>query len=63
MIEAILIILIAIFLLISRFGKNDTVGSSVKNTFSKVISKIMPYNYDDVKKMQNHRSCLTAIRC
>ena len=50
MIEAILIILIAIFLLISRFGKNDTVGSSVKNTFSKVVSKIMPYNYDDVKK-------------
>ena len=49
MIESILIIVITIFVLISRFGKNDNVSSSVKSTYKKIISKIMPYNYDDVK--------------
>lgn len=50
MIEAILIILITIFVLISRFGKNDTVGSSIKSGYKKIMSKVMPYNYDDVKE-------------
>jgi len=50
MIEAILIILITIFCLISRFGKNDSVSGTVKGVFSKIASKIMPYNYDDVKQ-------------
>ncbi len=50
MIESILIIAITIFVLISRFGKNDSVSSSVKNGFRKVMSKVMPYNYDDVKE-------------
>ena len=50
MIEIILIILITAFCLISRFGKNDSVSGSVKSVFSKVMSKIMPYNYDDVKE-------------
>ena len=49
MIETILIILITIFLLISRFGKNDSVNGTIKRGYKKVISKIMPYNYDDVK--------------
>ena len=49
MIESILIILITIFVLISRFGKNDSVGSSVKGTYKKLMSKLIPYNYDDVK--------------
>ena len=50
MIEAILIILITIFVLISRFGKNDSVSNSVGSVYKKVISKVMPYNYDDVKE-------------
>ena len=50
MVESILIILITIFVLISIFGKNESVGGSVKAGFSKIMSKIMPYNYDDVKE-------------
>jgi len=50
MIEIILIILITIFVLVSRFGKNDTVGSSTKNAFKNIMAKLMPYNYDDVKE-------------
>ena len=50
MIEGILIFIITIYALISRFGKNDSVYSSVKGTFNKLMSKLMPYNYDDVKK-------------
>ena len=49
MVEAILIIVITIFMLISRFGKNDTVVGSIKNGYKKVISKVIPYDYDDVK--------------
>ena len=49
MIESILIILIAIFVLITRFGKNDSVGSSIKGGYKKLLSKVMPYNYEDVK--------------
>ena len=49
MIESILIILIAIFVLITRFGKNDSVGASVKGSYKKLLSKVMPYNYEDVK--------------
>ena len=50
MIESILIALIAIYALISRFGKNDSVNGTVKNGFHLLMSKLMPYNYDDVKK-------------
>ena len=50
MIEGIIIVLITIYALISRFGKNESVYNSVKGTFSKIMSKVMPYNYDDVKK-------------
>ncbi len=49
-VEIVLIVIITIFALISRFGKNENVYGSVKGTFSKLASKIMPYNYDDVKK-------------
>ena len=49
MIESILIIVITIFVLITRFGKNDSVGQSVKSGYKKLMSKIMPYNYEDVK--------------
>lgn len=50
MIESILIIVITIFVLITRFGKNDSVSDSVKSGYKKIMAKIMPYNYDDVKK-------------
>lgn len=50
MIESIIIVVLAIFALISRFGKNDTVYGSIKGTFHKIVSKVMPYNYEDVKK-------------
>ncbi len=50
MIESILIVLITIFLLISRFGKNDSVNGSIKTGYKKIMSKLMPYNYDDVRK-------------
>ena len=49
MLESILIIVITIFVLISRLGKNDSVGSSLIKGYSKIMSKIMPYDYDDVK--------------
>ena len=49
MIESIIIILITIFALITIYGKNNSVNSAFKKTFTKLISKIMPYNYDDVK--------------
>ena len=49
MLESILIIVITIFVLITRFGKNDSVGQSVKSGYKKLMSKIMPYNYEDVK--------------
>ena len=49
MIETVLILLITVFLLVSRFGKNDSVSSSIKSGFRKVMSKVMPYNYEDVK--------------
>ena len=39
MIEIIIIILITIFVLISRFGKNDTVYGSVKSIFDKHFFK------------------------
>lgn len=50
MIESILIGLITIFILISRFGKNDSVPGFVKNVINKTFSKLIPYNYEDVKK-------------
>lgn len=50
MIESILIVFITFFVLISRFGKNDSVSGTVKNTYKKFMSKLMPYNYDDVKE-------------
>ena len=50
MIETILILFITIFLLISRYGKNDSVGESVKKGYSALMSKLMPYNYNDVKE-------------
>ncbi len=50
MIESILIVLIVIFVLISRFGKNDTVYGSVRGTVTKFLSKLIPYNYEDVRK-------------
>ena len=50
MIESILILLITSYLLVSRFGKNDSVSGSVKSAYKKIMSKIIPYNYDDVKK-------------
>ena len=49
MIETIIIILITIFALITIYGKNDSVSGTLKNTYKKLISKVMPYNYDDVK--------------
>lgn len=49
MLESILIIVITTFVLITRFGKNDSVGQSVKSGYKKLMSKIMPYNYEDVK--------------
>ena len=49
MIETIIIILITIFALVSAFGKNDSVNETFKKTYKKLISKVMPYNYDDVK--------------
>ena len=51
MIEGILIIIITAFVLISRFGKNEYVVGTVKSTFSKIFSKIIPYNYNDVTKI------------
>jgi len=50
MIEGIIIVLITAYALISRFGKNDSVYSSIKGTFGKLMSKIMPYNYEIVKE-------------
>ncbi|MBQ3020639.1 MAG: hypothetical protein IJD92_00255 [Bacilli bacterium] len=50
MIESILILFLAIFALVSRFGKNDSVGDTVKSKLKNTLSKIMPYNYEDVKK-------------
>ena len=50
MLESILIIVITIFVLITRFGKNDSVSGSVKSGYKKIMSKIIPYNYDDVKE-------------
>ena len=49
MIETIIIILITIFALITIYGKNESVSGTFKNTYRKLISKVMPYNYDDVK--------------
>jgi len=49
MIETIIIILITIFALITIYGKNDSVSSTFKNVYKKLVSKVMPYNYDDVK--------------
>ena len=51
MIEAIVIIFITVFVLVSRFGKNDSVVSSTKNFFGKIFSKFVPYNYQDVKRV------------
>lgn len=50
MIEILIIILITIYALISRYGKNDSVYGSISSAYSKIMSKFMPYNYDDVKK-------------
>jgi len=49
MIESIIIILITIFALITIYGKNESVSGTFKKTYKKLISKVMPYNYDDVK--------------
>jgi len=49
-IEGILIAIITAYALISRFGKNDTVYGSIKGVYAKIMGKIMPYNYEDVKK-------------
>ena len=50
MLEIVIVLFITIFALISRFGKNESVSGTVKSSFSKIVSKIMPYNYEDVKK-------------
>ena len=50
MLESIVIILLTTFVLISRFSKNDSVNGTVKKGYKKILSKILPYNYDDVKK-------------
>ena len=50
LIEGTLLIIITAFVLISRFGKNESVAGSAKSAFSKVFSKIVPYNYEDVQK-------------
>ena len=49
MLESIIIFLITVFVLITRFGKNDSVNSSFKSGSKKVFSKIMPYKYSDMK--------------
>lgn len=49
MLESILIFIITIFVLISRFGKNENVSSSIKNGYQKLMSKFIPYSYTDVK--------------
>ena len=51
MIETILIVLIVVFVLVSRFGKNDSVSGNVKSTFNKIFTKLVPYNYEDVKRV------------
>lgn len=51
MIEGILIIIITAFVLISRFGKNESVSGTVKGFINKIIIKLVPYNYDDVKRI------------
>ena len=50
MIESILIVLLTIFVIISRFGKNDSVNVAVKNGYKKILGKLLPYNFDDVRK-------------
>ena len=50
MIEGIIIAIITIYALISRFGKNESVYGTITGTFGKIMSKFMPYNYEDVKK-------------
>ena len=49
MIESIIVILITVFILINVFGNNDKVSDSIKGSYKKLFSKLMPYNYDDVK--------------
>ena len=49
MIESIIIVFITFFVLVSRFGNSDNVGKTVKGAYKKVMSKLIPYNYDDVK--------------
>lgn len=51
MIETILIVLILVFVLVSRFGKNDSVSGNVKSFFDKIFAKLVPYNYEDVKRV------------
>ena len=48
--EVLVIMTITVFILISRFGKNESVVSSAKSLFNKFFSKIVPYIYEDVKK-------------
>ncbi len=49
-VEIALIGAITLFALVSRFGKNDKAYGATKGLFSKIVSKVMPYNYDDVKE-------------
>ena len=51
MVETILIIIIVAFILISRFGKNDSVVGSAKGVFNKVFSKVIPYSHEDAKRI------------
>ena len=55
MIEILIIILITIYALISRYGKNDSVYGSISSAYSKIMSKFMPYNYDDVDEKDGER--------
>lgn len=50
MLEAIIILFLTVYVLISRFGKNASVSESVKNGYQKIMSKFIPYNYNDVKE-------------
>ena len=51
MLETVLILVITVFVLISRFGKNESVAGTVQNFFNKIFSKLVPYNYEDAKRI------------
>ncbi len=49
MLETIIILFLTLYVLISRFGKNASVSESVKKGYQKIMSRFIPYNYNDVK--------------